>query len=364
MLVDQFDFDLPPERIALRPARPRDAARLLTVDPNADPQLEDRQVRELSEVLDPGDMLVFNDTRVIPARLSGYRVNSRNSRAKIEITLHKRINDNDWFCFAKPARKIDVGDRLIFASEQQHGGDQENLEATVAEKLGEGECRVAFSPGKQNFGTSLESFGEVPLPPYIASRRALDDEDLSDYQTIFAARDGAVAAPTAGLHFTDELISRLNANDIACATITLHVGAGTFLPVKVRDIRDHKMHKEWGEITPDLARKLNEVKARGGRIVAVGTTVMRLLESAADDQGVVHPFSDDTDIFISPGYRFKCVDILMTNFHLPKSTLFMLVCAFSGTETMKKAYNHAIENAYRFYSYGDACLLFPETRRF
>ncbi len=360
MLVDHFDFELPPERIALRPARPRDAARLLTVNPPAEQMLEDRYVSELPEILKPGDLLVFNDTRVIPARLAGYRTNRKNNQAKIEITLHKKISDSEWYCFAKPARKLEVGDRLFFECEQKSGSEYEKLEAVVSEKLEEGECRVVFPHRTQQFGASLENFGEVPLPPYIASRRALDDEDLSDYQTIFATRDGAVAAPTAGLHFTDELLSRLMANDIAFATITLHVGAGTFLPVKVRDIRDHKMHKEWGEITPDLAAKLNETRQRGGRIVAVGTTVMRLLESATDEQGVVGAFSDDTDIFISPGYRFKCVDILMTNFHLPKSTLFMLVCAFSGTELMRKAYNHAIENAYRFYSYGDACLLFPD----
>ncbi|WP_020399020.1 tRNA preQ1(34) S-adenosylmethionine ribosyltransferase-isomerase QueA [Kordiimonas gwangyangensis] len=342
MNVELFDFDLPKENIALRPASPRDAARMLVVRPGQAP--EHAGVIDLASFLGPNDVLVFNDTRVIPGRLTGKR-----GEAKVELTLHKRESDTVWRAFARPARKCRLGDLLDF----------DGLQAEVIAVGDEGERTIRFEVEQSSMTKALESHGVMPLPPYIASQRAVDEQDKSDYQTVFARNDGAVAAPTAGLHFTDRLLKSLDDKGIRRLGVTLHVGAGTFLPVKVENTDDHKMHSEWGEITPEVAHTLNEARANGGRIVAVGTTSLRLLESAADDDGIIHPFSADTDIFITPGYRFKAVDVLMTNFHLPCSTLFMLVSAFSGLETMQNAYDTAIKDGYRFYSYGDSSLLFP-----
>lgn len=353
MRVAEFDFDLPPERIALRPVRPRDSARLLVVPQDG---LADRQVRDLPDLLKPGDVLVFNDTRVIPASLVGRRI-GRGVEPEIEVLLHRRVDGSRWAAFAKPGKRLKVGDRIRFGSEGRvcllgH------LDATVEAK-GEGsEITLAFIFTGPALDEAISDLGAMPLPPYIAGRRPRDDEDRRDYQTIYADEEGAVAAPTAGLHFTPELLATLKARGIGQEFVTLHVGAGTFLPVKVEDTRDHYMHQEWGEVTADVATRLNELRDMGGRIVCVGTTSLRLLESAAQS-GQIAPFSGLTDIFITPGYRFRAADILMTNFHLPRSTLFMLVCAFAGTERMKKAYAHAIAGKYRFYSYGDASLLFP-----
>lgn len=342
MNVDIFDFELPKERIALRPAEPRDSARLLVVDNGS---LIDASVKDLVNQLTDKDVLVTNDTRVIPGRLTGKR-----GEAKVEVTLHKREDATTWRVFVKNARKCRLGDTLDFAG----------LQADVTHVGEDGERTLKFQVDPAAMTAALETHGVMPLPPYIASQRDIDERDKSDYQTVFAREDGAVAAPTAGLHFTPAMLTTLDAKGVKRHTVTLHVGAGTFLPVKASDTEDHKMHSEWGEITPEVATALNEARANGGRIVAVGTTSLRLLESAADDNGVIHPFSADTDIFITPGYRFKAVDLLMTNFHLPKSTLFMLVSAFAGLDTMKSAYEHAISNAYRFYSYGDSSLLFPQ----
>lgn len=342
MDVDTFDFDLPKERIALRPVEPRDAARMLVVDNKT---LSDAGVLDLVKLLGPNDVLVSNDTRVIPGRLTGKR-----GEAKIEITLHKRESETVWRVFAKPAKKCRMGDQL-------------NFDGLIAEVIGlgeEGERTIDFDVDGTAMTAALETHGVMPLPPYIASQRGVDERDKDDYQTVFAKEDGAVAAPTAGLHFTPRLLQALENKGVKRHTVTLHVGAGTFLPVKVDRTEDHKMHSEWGEITPEVAKALNEARQAGGRIVAVGTTSLRLLESAATDDGIIHPFMGDTDIFITPGYRFKAVDLLMTNFHLPKSTLFMLVSAFAGLETMRSAYAHAIDDGYRFYSYGDSSLLFPE----
>ena len=337
-----FDFDLPEDRIALRPAEPRDSARMLIVRPDG---LAESGVSDLPDCLQPGDMLVTNDTAVIPARLTG-----RRGDAKIEVTLHKRLDTGHWTghwtAFAKPARKCRPGDRLDF----------DGLAADVLARDG-GEVTLRFLSA--DLETALAAHGTMPLPPYIAGRRAPDARDLEDYQTVFAARPGAVAAPTAGLHFTDRLLAALEENGVARATVTLHVGAGTFLPVKAERVEDHRMHAEWGEVSAPVAAALNDTRARGGRICAVGTTALRLLESAADETGRIHPFKGETDIFITPGYRFKAVDLLLTNFHLPRSTLFMLVSAFSGLARMKAAYAHAVGAGFRFYSYGDACLLFP-----
>lgn len=342
MRVDRFDFELPPERVALRPARPRDAARMLTVSGGA---LADRTVRDLPSVLRPGDCLVFNDTRVIPAQLEG-----RRGEARIGITLHKRIDLRRWQAFVRNARRLSPGDRI------DCGAD---VAAIAEERLPDGSFRLCFE-GEEPVELLLERAGRMPLPPYIAGKRPADEQDRDDYQTRFAQRDGAVAAPTAALHFTDRLMEELAAAGIVHETLTLHVGAGTFLPVKADDTDDHVMHSEWGRIDADTAERLNRVRANGGRIVPVGTTSLRLLESAADEQGRVQPFEGDTDIFITPGYRFRATDVLMTNFHLPRSTLFMLVSALMGLETMQAAYAHAIADDYRFYSYGDACLLVPE----
>jgi S-adenosylmethionine:tRNA ribosyltransferase-isomerase len=340
--VDLFDFDLPAERIALRPARPRDSARMLVVPGEGD--FADRTVRDLPALLNPGDVLVFNDTRVIPAQLEG-----RRGQARIGATLHKRIDLRRWQAFVRNAKRLRVADRIDFA-----GGVSAVAEACHAD----GSWTLAFA-GEEPVEELLERAGRMPLPPYIASKRATDETDRTDYQTMFAACDGAVAAPTAALHFTPALMAALAQAGIGHETLTLHVGAGTFLPVKVEDTADHAMHAEWGRIEPDTAARLNAVRATGGRVIAVGTTSLRLLESAADENNMIHPFAGDTAIFITPGYRFRAIDGLMTNFHLPKSTLFMLVSALMGRERMRAAYAHAIAGEYRFYSYGDSSLLLP-----
>lgn len=354
MRVSDFDFELPAERIALRPARPRDSARLLVVEPE---QLSDRIVRDLPDLLKAGDVLVFNDTKVIPAALSGRRI-GRGVEPEIDVLLHRRLDASHWLAFAKPGKRLKVGDRIRFGSETRVcllG----TLEATVAEKGEGGEITLSFDFTGPVLDEAIAALGEMPLPPYIAGKRASDEEDRKDYQTIYGREEGAVAAPTAGLHFTDSLLSALDKRGVAREFVTLHVGAGTFLPVKAEDTRDHKMHAEWGSVSAETAVRLNAARAKGGRIVSVGTTSLRLLETAAGS-GRIETFSGPTDIFITPGYQFRAVDLLMTNFHLPRSTLFMLVCAFAGTERMKAVYAHAIANDYRFYSYGDASLLFPQ----
>jgi len=342
MRVDLFDFDLPAERIALRPAKPRDSARLLLVEGEA---ISDRAVLDLPAILRPGDTLVFNDTRVIPAQLEGKR-----GDARIGATLHKREGPRDWWAFVRNAKRLRVDDLVEFGN---------GVSATVADRDEEGAVLLHFE-GEDPVEILLERAGRMPLPPYIASRRPTDRYDRDDYQTIFAREDGAVAAPTAALHFTPGLIETLKGNGICLETLTLHVGAGTFLPVKADDTSEHKMHSEWGRIDEETADRLNRVKGSGGRVIAVGTTSLRLLESAAGEDGTIRPFAGDTAIFITPGYRFKAIDGLLTNFHLPKSTLFMLVSALMGLEVMKSAYSHAIEGDYRFYSYGDASLLLPQ----
>jgi len=339
--VDLFDFDLPRELIADRPAEPRDAARLLVVGE----KLADRMVAELAGVLRPGDLLVVNDTRVIPARLTGKRGN-----AGIEATLHKRRDDQTWDAFVRPAKRLRPGDNIRFA------GD---LRAEVIGKGEAGEVTLRFDRAGADLLAALERHGAMPLPPYIRRASGPDPRDRTDYQTVFAERPGAVAAPTAGLHFTPALLQALETAGIGRVSVTLHVGAGTFLPVKADDTRDHRMHAEWGLLSAETASAINAARAKGGRIVAVGTTALRLLETVSDPAGRIAPFSGETDIFITPGYRFRAVDLLLTNFHLPRSTLFMLVAAFSGLRRMRAAYDHAIRAGYRFYSYGDACLLHP-----
>jgi S-adenosylmethionine:tRNA ribosyltransferase-isomerase len=339
MRVDEFDFALPRELIADHPASPRDSARLLQVTREG---LHDRIVRELPELLQPGDLLVVNDTRVIPARLRG-----KVGIGGIEITLHRRLSQSEWLAFARPAKKLKPGTRIDFA---------DDFAAETIEKHDGGEVRLRFSLEGDALMQALERHGEMPLPPYIKRDHA-DAADRSDYQTMFAREAGAVAAPTAGLHFTPSLIERIEARGIKRASVTLHVGAGTFLPMKVDDTDDHRMHSEWGSISPQTSQVIAQTRANGGRIVAVGTTSLRLLETAAQSDGTVPAWSGDTDIFITPGYRFKAVDLLLTNFHLPRSTLFMLVSAFAGLERMRAAYEHAKATGYRFYSYGDACLL-------
>jgi S-adenosylmethionine:tRNA ribosyltransferase-isomerase len=358
MRVDAFDFDLPEEQIALRPASPRDAARLLVVRPGVG--VEDRVVRELPAILRRGDVLVFNDTKVIPAQLHGVRARG-DSALEVSVTLLERIDESSWWVLARPGRRLRAGDRIRFGHEGRVcllG----TLEAVVEEKAPDGRIRLAFGFHGAFLDEAIATLGDAPLPPYIASRRAADAQDQADYQTVYAAHDGAVAAPTAGLHFTQDLLNALDEAGIAREFATLHVGPGTFLPVKAEDTKDHRMHAERGSIDAETAERLNAARAAGGRVIAVGTTSLRLLESAADAEGRVQPFEGATDIFITPGYRFRAVDLLMTNFHLPRSTLFMLVSAFSGLETMKAAYAHAIETGYRFYSYGDASLLHPELR--
>jgi S-adenosylmethionine:tRNA ribosyltransferase-isomerase len=354
MRTDLFDFDLPATSIALRPASPRDSARMLVVQ--ADSALRDQTVSDLPAWLRPGDQLVVNDTKVISAQLRGRRI-GRETEPKIEATLIKRLDGSRWQALVKPAKKLAPGDTIRFGNEGRvcllgH------LDAEVEAKGGEGEVTLSFSFHGPALDQAIADLGSPPLPPYIASKRPADDRDAQDYQTMFAASEGAVAAPTAGLHFTPALEAALRDHGVGLHRITLHVGAGTFLPVKVEDTASHKMHSEWGTISAETASALNAARAQGGRIVAVGTTSLRLLESAATEDGAIAPFSDDTAIFITPGYRFRAVDILMTNFHLPRSTLFMLVSAFAGLDVMKNAYAHAIASGYRFYSYGDACLLF------
>jgi S-adenosylmethionine:tRNA ribosyltransferase-isomerase len=342
MRVDLFDFELPPELIALRPASPRDAARMLVVA--GEEPFADRTVRDLPSLLRAGDVLVFNDTRVIPAQLEGMR-----GEARVGATLHKRIDLRRWQAFVRNAKRLREGDTIAFGSD---------VEAVAEVRHPDGSWTLAFT-GDEPVEVLLERAGRMPLPPYIAGKRPTDERDRSDYQTMFAARDGAVAAPTAALHFTPELIAALDDAGIGRETLTLHVGAGTFLPVKADDTDDHAMHAEWGRIDAATADRLNAARANGGRVIAVGTTSLRLLESAAGEDGVIRPFEGDTSIFITPGYRFKAIDGLMTNFHLPKSTLFRLVSALMGRERMQAAYAHAIARGYRFYSYGDSSLLLP-----
>ena len=359
MRVDEFDFDLPNENIALRPVTPRDAARLLLVTPGSNPLLSDNKVSDLPALLAEGDILVCNDTRVIPARLRGKRTGRGTTTPTIEVTLHQKISDTGWKAFAKPGRKLNVGDNIRFSGASDVCM-ADNLNAIVKAKGEGGEITLSFDLSGPFLETAIATHGEMPLPPYIASKRPCDQRDLDDYQTMYAHHAGAVAAPTAGLHFTPALMANLKQRGVSVEYLTLHVGAGTFLPVKADDTADHKMHSENGELSPELADRLNLAKQQGRRIIAVGTTALRLLESAVDQSGNLQAFSGSTDIFITPGYRFGFIDGLMTNFHLPRSTLFMLVQAFSGQENMRKAYSHAIENGYRFYSYGDSSLLFPE----
>jgi S-adenosylmethionine:tRNA ribosyltransferase-isomerase len=341
MRVDAFDFELPRQLIAAHPAEPRDAARLLVMAA----ALDDRVIADLPRLLRPGDLLVFNDTRVIPARLIGSR-----GAARIEVTLHRDLGGGAWRAFAKGAKRLKLGDLVLFGA---------GFSAEVAAKHDDGDLTLRFALEGPAFRAALERHGSMPLPPYIKRAAGGDPRDRRDYQTMFARRDGAVAAPTAGLHFTERLVQALDAAGIERLTVTLHVGAGTFLPVKVADTREHKMHAETGVIDEAAAQRVNAVRSRGGRVVAVGTTALRLLESATDDGGRVRPFAGETALFITPGYRFRAVDLLLTNFHLPRSTLFMLVAAFAGLERMHAAYAHAIAQGYRFFSYGDACLLHP-----
>lgn len=361
MRTDDFDFELPPETIALRPAEPRDSAKLLVVRPDSAPEFEDRIVSDLPALLRAGDLLVVNDTRVIPARLMGTR--ERNGvTVDIEATLLKRLAPERWQALARPAKRLHIGDRIRFGHESRVcllGA----LDATVEAKGEGGEILLRFDFHGAVLDEAIEALGHIPLPPYIASKRDDDERDRRDYQTLFANEEGSVAAPTAGLHFTDALLSRLAVAGIGLAKVTLHVGAGTFLPVKADDVAEHRMHPEYGAIGEDTAQKVNATRAKGGRIIAVGTTALRLLESAAAESGEIRPFAAETDIFITPGYRFRAVDALLTNFHLPRSTLFMLVSAFAGLDRMKRGYAHAIASGYRFYSYGDGSLLFPETPR-
>ncbi len=351
MRVDEFDFDLPQDLIALRPIAPRDAARLLVV--REDGSREQRTVRDLPELLRSGDTLVVNDTRVIPARLTGTRLaREEGEGARIEVTLHKRVSDSAYRAFARPGKRLKPGDRIRLGA---------TLTGVIAARDG-GEIEIAFDKTGAELDAAITTEGDMPLPPYIASRRTPDARDRADYQTIYAENAGSVAAPTAGFHFTPDLLSRLEQAGISRERVTLHVGAGTFLPVTADDTGGHHMHSEWATLSDVTAHTLNEHRAKGRRIVAVGTTAARTLETATDDSGTVRPFRGETALFITPGYRFKAMDVLLTNFHLPRSTLFMLVCAFAGTDTMKAAYAEAIAARYRFYSYGDAGLLFKAKR--
>ncbi len=361
MKTDLFDFDLPRERIALRPAHPRDAARLLVVRPGGTPEFEDRGVRDLPDLLRPGDALVLNDSKVIAARLKGRRIGRGSTEPEIEATLIKRLDGSRWQAFVLGAKKVQEGDTLRFGTEGRVCFLGE-LDAQVSHKHEGGEVTLSFSFHGPVLEQAISERGDMPLPPYIAARRAPDEQDKTDYQTLFAREEGSVAAPTAGLHFTDDLLARLTARGVALHKVTLHVGAGTFLPVKTDEIEGHRMHAEFGAVPGEVAEALNAAREKGGRIVAVGSTALRLLESAAGDDGRLRAFSGETAIFITPGYRFKAVELMLTNFHLPRSTLFMLVSAFSGLETMKRAYAHAIAAGYRFYSYGDACLLYPQSK--
>jgi S-adenosylmethionine:tRNA ribosyltransferase-isomerase len=391
MRTDLFDFELPADRIALRPASPRDSARLLVVKPHtpltpaeagvqsgattagrggswvpafagtSGEDFEDRLIRDLPNLLRAGDCLVVNDSKVIAARLNGRRIGRGSAEPAIEATLHKRIDGSHWRAFVKPAKKLDVGDVLRFGTEGKVCFLGE-LDAQVSQKDEGGEITLSFSFHGPVLDQAIAERGEMPLPPYIASRRAPDEKDRTDYQTLFAQEEGSVAAPTAGLHFTETLLKGLRERGVALQKVTLHVGAGTFLPVKADDTAGHVMHAEFGTVSAEVADALNAARAKGGRIVAVGSTALRLLESAAGEDGRLKAFSGETQIFITPGYQFRAVDLMLTNFHLPRSTLFMLVAAFSGLDTMKHAYAHAIEAGYRFYSYGDACLLYPAGR--
>jgi S-adenosylmethionine:tRNA ribosyltransferase-isomerase len=354
MQTDLFDFELPDSAIALYPAVPRDAARLLVIGPDGTRQ--DKQIRDFASLLRPGDALVLNNTRVIPASLEGRRIRD-GATARVAFNLHKRLDGARWLAFARPAKRLDAGDRVHF------GRDNTSclmgaLDASVVAKGDAGEVTLAFDLSGPDLDLAIGAVGSMPLPPYIALKRDIEPADEQTYQTIYAREAGAVAAPTAGLHFTPELFAALDARGLSRHFVTLHVGAGTFLPVKVDDTDAHRMHSEWGTVSAETAAALNQVRAEGGRIIAVGTTSLRLLESAARDDGSLCAFNGETAIFITPGYRFRVVDVLMTNFHLPRSTLFMLVSAFAGLEVMHDAYRHAIANGYRFYSYGDASLLF------
>jgi S-adenosylmethionine:tRNA ribosyltransferase-isomerase len=352
--TDLFDFHLPADRIALVPADPRDSARLLIVHPQG---LDDRQFSDLPSLLRSGDALVFNDTRVIRAALEGERVRGE-ARARVSFNLHKRVDESRWRAFARPAKRLAVGDRIRFG----HDGRVcflGTLDATVTEIGEAGEVELSFSMHSAYLDQAIEALGDPPLPPYIVDKRGVGPADASRYQTIYARRDGAVAAPTAGFHFTDRVLRSMDERGISRHFVTLHVGAGTFLPVKTEDTAQHRMHAEWGEISAETAGSLNRVHANGGRVVAVGTTSLRLLEHCTGSDGGILPFAGETNLFVTPGYRFKAVDLLVTNFHLPRSSLFMLVAAFAGLDAMKSAYKHAIASGYRFYSYGDACLLYP-----
>src|SRR5215469_16669883 len=341
MHIDDFDFALPRELIAAHPCEPRDTARLLFIPRSG--RFEDRQIFDLPSLLRPGDLLVFNDTKVIPARLVGHR-----GAAVVEVTLHRDLGGGLWRAFAKGARRLRTGDRLAFA---------EDFAAQVAEKHAEGDVSLRFDLAGAAFHEMLARHGTMPLPPYIKRPRGGDPRDRDDYQTIFANEEGAVAAPTAGLHFTPALLEALARRGIGWTTLTLHVGPGTFLPVKAANPREHKMHAEWGVIPTETTERITAARREGGRIVAVGTTSLRLIESAADDSGEVRPFAGETRLYILPGHRFQAIDLLLTNFHLPRSTLLMLVAALAGLDEIKTAYAHAIAAGYRFFSYGDACLI-------
>ncbi|MDV3250745.1 tRNA preQ1(34) S-adenosylmethionine ribosyltransferase-isomerase QueA [Devosia sp. BK] len=355
MRVSEFDFDLPETLIALHPAEPRDSARLLLVRPGE--KLEDRHIPDLLDILQPGDVLVVNDTRVLPAELKGSRIRGE-LRANVSFNLHKRVDAHTWRAFARPAKKLALLDELELGN-----GQADALKARVAGKGDTGEVTLEFELGGAALDEAIKSHGAMPLPPYIGAKRGVEERDKIDYQTVYAAEDGAVAAPTAGLHFTERLLQQLTERGVTMERVTLHVGAGTFLPMKAEDTDDHVMHSEWGEIDQATVERINARRAAGGRVIAVGTTSLRLLETASRATGTLQPFMGDTDIFITPGFRFRTVDVLMTNFHLPKSTLFMLVSAFAGFDTMKAAYAHAIADGYRFYSYGDSSLLFRDRSR-
>ena len=350
MRVDLFDFDLAPERIALRPATPRESARLLVVDPMK-ASLDDRRVADLPDLLQAGDLLIANDTKVIKAQLSALRRRGEGE-ARIGVTLHKRLGPDLWAAFLRPAKRVRVGERLDVSDEL----------SAVIERLDGGDAWLRFDQAGASLDAAIERDGTLPIPPYIASRRPADAADDSDYQTRFAKTAGAVAAPTAGLHVTDDLLTRLTARGVRVETVTLHVGAGTFLPVKSDDTDGHRMHAEWGSVPATVAEAIAETRASGGRIIALGTTSLRILEAATDEDGVTRAFAGDTDIFITPGVAVRSADLLLTNFHLPRSTLFMLVSAFSGLDVMRSAYAHAIAGDYRFFSYGDACLLTNTSR--
>ncbi|MEW6595937.1 MAG: tRNA preQ1(34) S-adenosylmethionine ribosyltransferase-isomerase QueA [Pseudomonadota bacterium] len=355
MQLADFDFHLPEDRIALRPARPRDSARLL--DASAGSGLADRQVRDLPDLLRAGDVLVFNDTKVIPARLFGER-HREESVVSVEATLHRRRAPDVWDAFMKPGKRLKPGDRVRFGEATEGACLTSGIEATVQEKDDSGIVTLHFDLAGPALDEAVMALGTMPLPPYIAAKRAEDEADRQDYQTVYARLEGSVAAPTAGLHFTPDLLAKLEAKGVGREFVTLHVGAGTFLPVKTDTIAEHRMHAEYGEVSAEVAERLNTVKRTGGRIICVGTTSLRLLESAVDEAGVLRPFAAETDIFITPGHRFRTADLLLTNFHLPRSTLIMLVAAFSGLELVRNAYQHALDMNYRFYSYGDAGL-FP-----